>query len=210
MIKIKRENVASISFSMFIIKCIFFIYLFSVNIYSYPVGNERHKVVSIIWFTKIIMAVHCDSNSYEDIYNYFGEMECNTWANGGQAEYTQIYIYGIYKLSHLISMMKKIQLWTIHVPILFACNIWSVCGWFIWWRNGVGDRAGDHSVYHLSCQNSAYGTICLLTDAIPLIPSLQLIPQYTTKPSLSPTARIPLTISKPHAPHLPFTPSKPF
>lgn len=69
---------------------------------------------------------------------------------------------------------------------------------------------GDHSVYHFSCQNSAYGTICLLTAAIPLIPSLQLIPQYTTKPSLSPTARIPLTISKPHAPHLPFTPSKPF
>lgn len=93
MIKTKRENVASISFSMFIIKCIFFIYLFSVNIYSYPVGNERHKVVSIIWFTKIIMAVQCDSNSYEDIYNYFGEMECNTWANGGQAECTQIFIY---------------------------------------------------------------------------------------------------------------------
>lgn len=93
MIKIKRENVASISFSMFIIKCIFFIYLFSVNIYSYPVGNERHKVVSIIWFTKIIMAVQCDSNSYEDIYNYFGEMECNTWANGGQAGCTKIFIY---------------------------------------------------------------------------------------------------------------------
>lgn len=74
------------------------------------------------------------------------------------------------------------------------------------WSGG----SGDHSVYHLSCQNSAYGTICLLTAAIPLIPSLQLIPQYTTKPSLSPTARIPLTISKPHAPHLPFTPSKPF
>jgi len=119
---------------------IFFIYLFSVNIYSYPVGNERHKVVSIIWFTKIIMAVQCESNSYEDIYNYFGEMECNTWANGGQAECTQIFIYGIYKLSHLISMINKIQLWTIHVPILFACNIWSECGWFIWWRNGVGDR----------------------------------------------------------------------
>lgn len=106
MIKIKRENVASISFLMFIIKCIFFIDLFSVNIYSYPVGNERHKVVSIIWFTKIIMALQCDSNSYEDIYNYFGEMECNTWANGGQAECTQIFIYGIYKLPHLISMIK--------------------------------------------------------------------------------------------------------
>lgn len=75
------------------------------------------------------------------------------------------------------------------------------------WSGGLGDH---YSVYHLSCQNSAYGTICLLTAAIQLIPSLQLIPQYTTKPSLSPTARIPLTISKPHAPHLPFTPSKPF
>lgn len=53
MIKIKRENVASISFSMFIIKCIFFIYLFSVNIYSYPVGNERHKVVSIFDLQKL-------------------------------------------------------------------------------------------------------------------------------------------------------------
>lgn len=51
------------------------------------------------------------------------------------------YLSTVFTSYHILyQWWNKIQLWTIHVPILFACNIWSVCGWFIWWRNGVGDR----------------------------------------------------------------------
>lgn len=49
--------------------------------------------------------------------------------------------------------------------------------WMVYMVEEWSGGSGDHSVYHFSCQNSAYGTICLLTAAIPLIPSLQLIPQ---------------------------------
>lgn len=81
MIKIRRERpeyVASISLSMFIIKCIFFIYLFSVNIYSYPMGNERHKAVNIYDLIYNHGCVTLFKISYEDFFIIIlGEMECN-------------------------------------------------------------------------------------------------------------------------------------